>query len=693
MSFKLIDDGDYTLGVIKDIAAWQLPRGALSDALNMIFDQPGIARQRGGVTALVAGAQTASPTSFGFCYSQDGTPIEELYGFNGKTGDIVVINKTTGAFTTVLASGNTNITVGRAARHFGFAIFPTRGASFRHGYALAGQTSTTTFVSTAAVTLTVGQQQITLGGADLTTNLKVGAIITAGNASNAYYGRIVSIDTTTKFTVWPAPPVTFTTSAAGLTAAPAMSNLGGACATSFQNRLLYGNTNDLSSTGKTLSSDRRIYYSPLPTETVVDPTGVVTYSGSHYVNAEIWPAKNFIELSGGGPIVAMEPVDNDELLILTTDGAWIFRGELATQTTTFAPGVTFDLFPLNTTAGCLSDLSVQRTPQGIVWASSEGIMIYRGGGKIDNLTEERIHTEWIRLTNVASFAIHGAGYVGNHYIITGAPGYAGAVSFAWAVNLNGNAWGNLGNIDWFYSVARPTNPAQVYGLRWWLQSGAAPSMTNGQTHRIDSIFAADVWGQTKTDGASSFVPILCNTRVLTDDPQVMRILRLISARYQADFVGGSGSLSVAVGGRLDASETAGVEVTSVGVLSNTAALTLSGATNATPIVITTTINHGYQSEDEVDIHCTGNLAANGRWRITVLSATTFSLNQSIGSGVFGSGDVKKVTEQTFTAAALGLDMGQGHWVSINNSNAINRFELHGLRMSVMEFGRGLGRAG
>lgn len=65
---------------------------------------------------------------------------------------------------------------------------------------------------------------------------------------------------------------------------------------------------------------------------------------------------------------------------------------------------------------------------------------------------------------------------------------------------------------------------------------------------------------------------------------------------------------------------------------------ISGATNATPIVITTTTNHGLATGDFVQIHrVSGNVAANGLWQITVLSPTTFSLDTSVGSGAYAGG--------------------------------------------------------
>lgn len=65
---------------------------------------------------------------------------------------------------------------------------------------------------------------------------------------------------------------------------------------------------------------------------------------------------------------------------------------------------------------------------------------------------------------------------------------------------------------------------------------------------------------------------------------------------------------------------------------------ITGATNASPIVITTASAHGLGTGQIVKIEgCYGNAAANDIWTVTVLSATTFSLDDSTGSGVYNSG--------------------------------------------------------
>jgi hypothetical protein len=68
------------------------------------------------------------------------------------------------------------------------------------------------------------------------------------------------------------------------------------------------------------------------------------------------------------------------------------------------------------------------------------------------------------------------------------------------------------------------------------------------------------------------------------------------------------------------------------------ALSVSGATNVSPIVVTTTIAHGLSTGQSVVITgILGDTAANGTWTITVLSNTTFSLNSSTGNGAYTAG--------------------------------------------------------
>ncbi len=83
-------------------------------------------------------------------------------------------------------------------------------------------------------------------------------------------------------------------------------------------------------------------------------------------------------------------------------------------------------------------------------------------------------------------------------------------------------------------------------------------------------------------------------------------------------------------------------------------LTITAATTATPIVCTTAA-HGYETGDQVFI--SGGLvmtAINGTFTVTVVSSTTFQLDNSVGSGTYtaSSATVKKLAKATDPAIAV-----------------------------------------
>jgi len=69
--------------------------------------------------------------------------------------------------------------------------------------------------------------------------------------------------------------------------------------------------------------------------------------------------------------------------------------------------------------------------------------------------------------------------------------------------------------------------------------------------------------------------------------------------------------------------------------------TISGATNAAPIVVATSAAHGFSVNDEVTIAgVLGNTAANGTWTISVVGDSThFTILNSTGNGAYTSGGV------------------------------------------------------
>ena len=98
--------------------------------------------------------------------------------------------------------------------------------------------------------------------------------------------------------------------------------------------------------------------------------------------------------------------------------------------------------------------------------------------------------------------------------------------------------------------------------------------------------------------------------------------------------------------------------------------TVTGATNASPIVITTNVANKVQTGDTVNVlGVLGNTAANGFRRVTRLTSTTFSLEGTTGSGAYVSGGVASLvtTRNSFrdfviwgndgTSAQIGIRAG------------------------------------
>lgn len=108
-------------------------------------------------------------------------------------------------------------------------------------------------------------------------------------------------------------------------------------------------------------------------------------------------------------------------------------------------------------------------------------------------------------------------------------------------------------------------------------------------------------------------------------------------------------------------------------------LTVSDASNATPIVITTSAAHNLADGDAVTVASVGgNTNANGNFKVKVLTSTTFQLVGSAGNAAYTSGGT---VAQMFRFATVGV---QGGLVTItkarlatNNTTITNgQFRLH-----------------
>jgi hypothetical protein len=80
-----------------------------------------------------------------------------------------------------------------------------------------------------------------------------------------------------------------------------------------------------------------------------------------------------------------------------------------------------------------------------------------------------------------------------------------------------------------------------------------------------------------------------------------------------------------------------IKVTSLGSAGSAVqGILISGATNATPIVLTLAAGHGLKTGDRIAVAgITGNTGANGEWTLGNVGATTATLVGSVGNGTYG----------------------------------------------------------
>jgi hypothetical protein len=93
----------------------------------------------------------------------------------------------------------------------------------------------------------------------------------------------------------------------------------------------------------------------------------------------------------------------------------------------------------------------------------------------------------------------------------------------------------------------------------------------------------------------------------------------------------------------------------------TAMKTITAASNASPISVTST-SHGYASGDIIYVSGVGgNTAANGIWQITVVDANTYTLTGSSGNGAYTSGGTSTKSNIIVFKATIGTSNANYAW--------------------------------
>ena len=88
-----------------------------------------------------------------------------------------------------------------------------------------------------------------------------------------------------------------------------------------------------------------------------------------------------------------------------------------------------------------------------------------------------------------------------------------------------------------------------------------------------------------------------------------------------------------------------------------APLTITGATNATPIVVTTSTAHGIADVSYATVAGVGgNTGANGTWVVSAVDATHLTLRGSVGNGAYTTGGTLTPQDTFLAIRTLEVDM-------------------------------------
>jgi hypothetical protein len=499
---------DFSQGMVRDAYPGVAPKNSVYDALDVLFDIPGKIRRR-GTTDSFAASSTANLRMFGILNGGSG----RYYAIRND-GAIGVINRSTDAFVQIAGFSSSPGSFGQPVQFQTVLMFPTSV-----GIAAVGGTDETIAsasysppTSTVA-TVTAGNPLVSFSGGAFTANSRPGDFVyifdtASGGTRNIYLGRIQAALTNTSFYVDPTPKTSFTATQSGTTvgtfvrsglsafsvAANANTpySYSAACIAAFQNRVLMGNvTRKNSSTVQSETFPRSVFYTVLPADETPSTNG--SAQGATWLYSDSIELNNRFDVGGIDSIIALAPIDDNQLLILTASGAWRLTGYLETRVANDVGGLTFDVHPIPHAPGCMSELSVQQTKYGLVYANESGIYLYNKN-RFENLLEGRNQAFWSSLNGPnADVEIHGS-YVLNRdtYVISiGSLGFGGATPTptTLAIHLPTRAATRFSSLSLVLITGAADDQAAntTVGLRWWDYSLSPTTVTGGQIMRLSNV--------------------------------------------------------------------------------------------------------------------------------------------------------------------------------------------------------------
>ena len=678
-------------GMFRDVAPWQIPDGGVYDLQDLICDRPGMIRKRGGTTALGGGNQSALVQQMVAYKASTEDATFAIYGtaLFAQAGADAVYYLSTAGVPAVINASNASAPMSKPFQYLNHCVFLTNSLATpaTTNVMLVGGSAVST-IHTGTVTLTAASATVT-DSTNLFVASDVGKYLFAPIPGSQYKGRIVAVTAVNSARVDPVPTVGGTTAANFASIQPTLygqaidlsTSMSGLYGTAWQNRVVIANCYANPSGGARCSRyPKRIWFSLLPTEKSMLSTPGAILDGDSILHPGSFPANNFFDVSGlSGQITGIGRVGEGQLVVFSQSSMYRVTGNLTTQIANQG-SITWDAHPISQQIGCVEHRSIQETPRGLVFAGQDGVYLY-DGSQVHAIMADRWANQF-RADLRLGYRVYGSALIrGNHYYLSYGSS-DGSTYYNLLCNLDGYQWSRVTNTAtriWDASVD-PSDPSITWATRWFDTALGVVTHTGGQLVRLESLFAPS--STTRSDSDATGVLFNMKTRAFkegpryhghvipSDNPKVWR-----EGTISFDQRGGGGA-TLAASASLDPNL---ATFTTVATLGSTTPSTVSTCTNASPIVVTTTAAHNLQDGDFVTVsNVAGATGANGEWRITFITGTTFSLNGSVAGGVYTSGGtVQRNPKKDFTLSGIG--MGAAVCYQLSSAATLDSFELYTIK--------------
>lgn len=512
----------FDLGMMRDVASWELPEGACYDTVDTLCDYVGKIRKRGGTTSPAAGNSAATVEHL-LGFKSNGTDaLTGVWGSLGKAGTTIVsFNTSTGAATTVLTDGSAAVFAARPFQHQNLMVFSFQALGtttndrsrtyFAGGSTVAGTGSTN-------CTMAAGSNVVT--GLAAVTSGMVGGLFTVWNVAgnNFYTGRVTAFISATSVRVEPTPTIGVAPgndwqivpahypNFGGL-ATMGVNDITGRYGASFQGRIVLGytlrnNPGALFSVTGLEVQPNRVAWSQLPTEAAPSGGGLGTLDGNPFLyptallGSATFPSFNWVDIPGLGGMTGLAAVGDGQLMVFGPQTIFRISGQLTTETVA-NNSLAFSVDQVSYNVGCIAAKSIQYSQSGLIWAGLDNIYQY-DGSQLKPLLQGR-NARYFQDRLRAGNTIHGSAYAKNrnHYLLS----MSGADS-ALMLNLDTLALTRTTNVDLFDSTPDPVDATKLWGARWWDTTGAAPTMTKGQLIGLESIWLPTSANKSDADGTA-----------------------------------------------------------------------------------------------------------------------------------------------------------------------------------------------